>query len=163
MSDEIKNENPEVDAPVTELDIATAVTPEPEKPAAPQAAPQDPSVTQPQVIIQKERGFSHYVGFAILFVLCVCFYFAPGIALTYAINLIPGVTIVGMTSWIICAIFSVVIWLIFKLKIKGFKKSFYFYIGACVLVLAILIGAEVITEQTNVFADLVAMLTGGNI
>lgn len=161
MSDEIKNENPEVDAPVTELDIATAVTPEPEKPAAPQAAPQDPSVTQPQVIIQKERGFAHYVGFAIIFVLCVCFYFAPGIALTYALNLVPGVSLVGMTSWIISAIFSVVVWLIFKLKIKGFKKSFRFYIGACVLVVAILIAAEVLTEQTNVFPDIFAMLTGG--
>lgn len=170
MSEENMNLNNEPESPVTELDVATAVTPEPTpaaKPDAPSAQPtapqQDPSVTQPQVIIQKERGFAHYVGFAILFVLCVCFYFAPGIALTYAINLIPGVTLVGMTSWIICAIFSVVLWLIFKLKIKGFKKSFYFYIGACVLVLAILIGAEVMTEQTNVFADLLTMLTGGDI
>lgn len=158
MSDEMKNEIPEVEAPITELDVATAVTPEPEKPAAPQ---QDPSVTQPQVIIQKERGFAHYVGFAIIFVLCVCFYFAPGIALTYALNLVPGVSLVGMTSWIISAIFSVVVWLIFKLKIKGFKKSFRFYIGVCVLVVAILIAAEVLTEQTNVFPDIFAMLTGG--
>lgn len=163
MSEE--NLNNETEAPVSELDIATAVTPEPEKPAAPQTAqpaPQpDPSVTQPQVIIQKEKGFSHYVGFAIIFVLCVCFYFAPGIALTYALNLVPGVTLVGMTSWILSAIFSVVVWLIFKLKIKGFKKSFYFYIGSCVLVLAILIAAEVLTEQTNVFPDIFAMLAGG--
>ncbi len=158
MSEENQNNIPENDDTLTELDIATAVPPV--EPAAPEA-PKQESVTQPQVIIQKEKGFSHYVGFALIFILCVCFYFAPGIALTYALNLVPGVTLVGMTSWILAAIFSVVVWLIFKLKIKGFKKSFYFYIGSCVLVLAILIAAEVLTEQTNVFGDILAMLAGG--
>lgn len=166
MSEENQNINNEVEAPVTELDITAA--PQPAAPVAepavkpePVAAKPEPSVTQPQVIIQKEKGFAHYVGFAIIFVLCVCFYFAPGIALTYALNLVPGVTLVGMTSWILSAIFSVIVWLIFKLKIKGFKKSFYFYIGCCVFVVALLIGAEVLTEQTNVFADIFAMLAGG--
>ncbi len=164
MSEENQNIH-EDEAPVSELDIVTAIpepaTPDATTPAAEPAVKPEPSVTQPQVIIQKEKGFAHYVGFAIIFVLCVCFYFAPGIALTYAINLVPGVTLVGMTSWIISAIFSLVVWLIFKLKIKGFKKSFYFYIGSCVLVLAILIAAEILTEQTNVFADIFAMLAGG--
>lgn len=164
MSEENQNLNKEVEEPISELDIVGSIpeTATPTSPAAePTATQPDMSTTQPQVIIQKEKGFAHYVGFAIIFVLCVCFYFAPGIALTYALNLVPGVTLVGMTSWIISAIFSVVVWLIFKLKIKGFKKSFYFYIGSCVLVLAILIGAEVLTEQTNVFADIFAMLAGG--
>jgi len=132
----------------------------PVEPAAEQSY--EPSMTQPQVIVQKERGFSHYVGFALLCVLCICFYFAPGIALTYAIDLIPGVSLGAMAAWVFSAVLSVVVWLIFKLKIKGFKKSFYVYIGVCVLVVAILIAAEILTEQTGVFANIAAMLTGAN-
>jgi len=132
-------------------------------PVEPMAEPAyDPSMTQPQVIVQKERGFSHYVGFALLCVLCICFYFAPGIALTYAIDLIPGVSLGAMAAWVFSAVLSIVVWLIFKLKIKGFKKSFYVYIGVCVLVVAILIAAEILTEQTGVFANIAAMLTGAN-
>lgn len=119
-------------------------------------------MTQPQVIVQRERGFSHYVGFALLCVLCILFYFAPGIALTYVINMIPGVSLGAMAAWVFSAVLSVVVWLIFKLKIKGFKKSFYVYIGVCVLVVAILIAAEILTEQTGVFANIAAMLTGAN-
>ena len=47
-----------------------------------------------------------------------------------------------------------------ELKIKGFKKSFYFYIGLCVVVLAALIAIEVLTENLNVFSSIFALLTG---
>ena len=57
---------------------------------------------------------------------------------------------------------SVIAWVIFKLKIKGFKKSFYFYIGLCVLVTILLIVIEVLTEETNVFANIFALLCGAN-
>ena len=113
---------------------------------------------EPQVIIQKERGFAHYVGFALLCVLYICFFFLPGIALTFGVSrLVP---LPGAAGWIFSAILSFVIWLVFKLKIKGFKKSFYFYIGLCVVVLAILIAIEVLTDNLNVFSSIFALLTG---
>ena len=127
------------------------------EPAAETYAAPEETVTQPQVIIQKERGFSHYVGFALLSVLCVCFYFLPGIAITYAVSCIVDLT--AAAAWIFSAILSVVAWFVFKMKIKGFKKSFYWYIGLCVVILLILIAIQVIAD-VNVFAGILALLTG---
>ena len=159
MSEELNNENVEnaAPAPAVEEQAPTAEAPvqEAPAPAEPESAP---SMTQPQVIVQKERGFSHYVGFALLCVLCIVFFFIPGIALTFGVSRL--VTLNGAAAWIFSAILSFIIWLIFKLKIKGFKKSFYFYIGLCVVVLAILIAIEVLTENMNVFSSIFALLTG---
>ena len=116
-----------------------------------------PDMTQPQIIVQKERGFAHYVGFALLCVLCIGFFFMPGIAITYGVSRL--VTLNGAAAWIFSAILSVIAWVIFKIKIKGFKKSFYWYIGLCVVVLALLIFIEVVTEA-NVFANIIALLCG---
>jgi hypothetical protein len=110
--------------------------------------------------VQRERGFAHYVGFALLCVLCIAFYFIPGIALTFAISLIPGISLGAVAAWTFSAIFSVIAWAIFKLKIKGIKKSFYFYIGLCVFVTILLIAIEILTEETNVFAKIVSLLCG---
>lgn len=160
MSDEIKNENTtETTTPVTESTVVEpAVEPAAVEPAAEPAQEVEPSATQPQIIVQKERGFSHYVGFALLCVLCICFFFMPGIALTFGVSRLVALN--GAAAWIFSAILSVIIWLIFKLKVKGFKKSFYFYIGLCVVVLALLIAIEVLTEKLNVFASIFALLTG---
>jgi hypothetical protein len=98
------------------------------------------------------------VGFALLCVLCICFFFMPGIALTFGVSRLVDLN--GAAAWIFSAILSLIIWLIFKLKVKGFKKSFYFYIGLCVVVLALLIAIEVLTEKLNVFASIFALLTG---
>ena len=139
---------------------ANPSSPAPE-PAAMEAAPAEaeaPAPTQPQIIVQKERGFSHYVGFAFLCVLCICFFFMPGIALTFGVSRLVALN--GAAAWIFSAILSFIIWLIFKLKVKGFKKSFYFYIGLCVVVLALLTIIEVVTEKTNVFSSIFALLTG---
>jgi hypothetical protein len=46
------------------------------------------------------------------------------------------------------------------MKIKGFKKSFYFYIGLCVLISLLLVVIEILTEETNVFAKIVSLLCG---
>lgn len=161
MSEEnLNNEvQPEAaEAPVS-ADATTQVAPT-EAPVS--EVPQEPAPAaepeEPQVIIQKERGFAHYVGFALLCVLCICFFFMPGIALTFGVSrLVP---LPGAAAWIFSAILSFVIWLVFKLKIKGFKKSFYFYIGLCVVVLAILIAIEVLTDNLNVFSSIFALLTG---
>ena len=166
MSEELNNENVE-NAAAESVPVQEAAPVEQAAPVEETTAPVDasagsateaPSVTQPQVIVQRERGFAHYVGFALLCVLCVCFFFMPGIALTFGVSRL--VTLNGAAAWIFSAILSFVLWLIFKLKIKGFKKSFYFYIGLCVVVLAALIAIEVLTENLNVFASIFALLTG---
>lgn len=168
MSEELNNENDENAA--AKASTGAATDPIPVEQAAPAeetvasaddssaSATEAPSVTQPQVIVQRERGFAHYVGFALLCVLCICFFFMPGIALTFGVSRL--VSLNGAAAWIFSAILSFVIWLIFKLKIKGFKKSFYFYIGLCVVVLAALIAIEVLTENLNVFSSIFALLTG---
>ena len=166
MSEELNNENVEnaaaEGAPVQESAPVEQAAPVEETVAPVDAsagsATEAPSVTQTQVIVQRERGFAHYVGFALLCVLCICFFFMPGIALTFGVSRL--VSLNGAAAWIFSAILSFVIWLIFKLKIKGFKKSFYFYIGLCVVVLAALIAIEVLTENLNVFASIFALLTG---
>ena len=158
--EEIKNEQP-VEEPATIAQPA-----EPVSDATPAEIPQEgefeqpaytPDMTQPQIIVQKERGFAHYVGFALLCVLCIGFFFMPGIAITYGVSRL--VTLNGAAAWIFSAILSVIAWVIFKIKIKGFKKSFYWYIGLCVVVLALLIFIDVVTEA-NVFANIIALLCG---
>ena len=166
MNEENQNENvatPEQaveQAPATETTVASEAPTAVAEPAAEAAAEAPkPECEEPQIIIQKERGFAHYVGFALLCVLCICFFFIPGIALTFGVSrLVP---LPGAAAWIFSAILSFVIWLIFKLKIKGFKKSFYWYIGLCGVVLAILIAIEVLTEKLAVFGSISALLLGG--
>lgn len=136
--------------PTTEGYVAPAA----EEYAAPAA---EESVTQPQVIIQKERGFAHYVGFALLCVLCICFFFLPGIAITYAVSC--AVDLTAAAAWIFSSILSVIVWLVFKMKISGFKKSFYWYIGLCVVIFLILITIQVAADY-NIFSGILALLTG---
>ena len=169
MSEELNNQNnaePQVDASVNEIPateeqapIETSTVPVEPDTAEPAAEPAT-AATQPQVIVQRERGFAHYVGFALLCVLCIAFFFMPGIALTFAISLIPGISLGAIAAWTFSAIFSVIAWVIFKLKIKGIKRSFYFYIGLCVLVTILLTVIEVLTEETNVFSKIFSMLCG---
>ncbi|MCQ2062293.1 MAG: hypothetical protein MJY99_03040 [Fibrobacter sp.] len=160
MSEELNNEQPvqepEQNATVDQAVEQPAVEPTAEAVVEPAAEPAaEPA--QPQVIVQKERGFSHYVGFALLSVLCICFFFLPGIAITFGVSC--AVDLSAAAAWIFSAILSVIAWLVFKMKIKGFKKSFYWYIGLCVLVLAILIAIQVMTE-VSVFANILTLLTG---
>ena len=170
MSEEMKNEEEKVvetpaeatSATATDAPAETTVSATAEPAVETTAEPAQPAIseTQPQIIVQKERGFAHYVGFALLCVLCIVFYFIPGIAISFAINQIPGVNLGAVAAWALSAIFSVIAWFIFKLKIKGFKKSFYFYIGLCVVVFALLIAIEVLTENYNVFSSIFGMLMG---
>lgn len=168
MSEENQNNNEEI---VTQLDVETAATPEASsvEPVAGESAERaatrenvavEPTPTEPQIIIQRERGFAHYVGFALLSVICICFFFAPGIAITFGVS--RGVELNPAAAWIFSAILSFVLWLVFKMKIKGFKKSFYAYIALCVVVTAGLIAAEVLTENYNVFANIFTLLIGAN-
>lgn len=164
MSEELNEKETTAEAPAEVAPVVEAETaPAPEAETVPQEGAVEEAVatpTQPQVIVQRERGFSHYVGFALLSVLCICFYFMPGIAITFAISLIPGISLGAVAAWTFSAIFSVIAWAIFKMKIKGFKKSFYFYIGLCVLISILLVVIEILTEETNVFAKIVSLLCG---
>lgn len=184
MSEELENkvtepventpsESPETTAPVTEPAAETATEPATEPVAASSEPEQEPQVEpaetsyatgayeQPQIIIQRERGFSHYVGFALISVLCICFFFIPGIAVTFLVSLIPGVALGAIAAWTFSAILSFIAWLIFKIKISGFKRSFLVYIGLCIVVLALLVAIEVLTEA-NVFSRIIALLSGAD-
>ena len=166
MSEELNEIETTAEAPAEVAPVVeTETAPAPEAETVPQEGAVEEAVatpTQPQVIVQRERGFSHYVGFALLSVLCICFYFMPGIAITFAISLIPGISLGAVAAWTFSAIFSVIAWAIFKMKIKGFKKSFYFYIGLCVLITILLVVIEILTEETNVFARIFSLLCGAS-
>ena len=166
MSEELNEKETTAEAPAEVAPVVeTETAPAPEAETVPQEGAVEEAVatpTQPQVIVQRERGFSHYVGFALLSVLCICFYFMPGIAITFAISLIPGISLGAVAAWTFSAIFSVIALAIFKMKIKGFKKSFYFYIGLCVLISILLVVIEILTEETNVFAKIVSLLCGAS-
>ena len=106
-----------------------------------------------------EKGFAHYVGFALLSALFIIFFFMPGITASFLINKLA--TLPGTAIWILSAVFSVIIWAMFKLKIKGFKKASLFYIGFCGLVFVILIlianmsSAEIFTGETGILEILI--------
>lgn len=114
---------------------------------------------KPQVIIQHERGISYYVGFALLTVLAICFFFIPGISLVYIVSCIAAIS--APVAWIFAALLSVIVWFIFKLKIKGFKKSFFWYIGLCVLVSVILVSLTVLTSY-QILSGIFSLLIGGS-
>ncbi len=114
---------------------------------------------KPQVIIQHERGVSYYVGFALLTVLAICFFFIPGISLVYLVSCIAAIS--APVAWIFAALLSVIVWFIFKLKIKGFKKSFFWYIGLCVLVSIILVSLTVLTSY-QILSGIFSLLVGGS-
>ena len=158
MNEENKIDQEETQTVATAPETEAVAEPAPVAEPQPVEEPTPQPAEEPQVIVQKERGFAHYVGFALLCVLCICFFFMPGIALTFGVSRLVALN--GAAAWIFSAIFSFVVWLIFKLKIKGFKKSFYWYIGLCVVMLAILIAIEVLTENLNVFSSIFALLTG---
>ena len=73
-----------------------------------------------QVIIKKDRGLAYYVGFALLVVLSVAFFFLPGIAITFAVSRLVDLN--TSAAWIFSSILSFGVWLIFKMKVKGFER-----------------------------------------
>ena len=138
-------------------EVLTAEAPKPEVSA--EQPKEETKPQEPQVIIQKERDLSHYVGFALLTVLSIVFFFIPGIALVYLVSCLAAIT--APVAWIFAAILSVIVWLIFKLKIKGFKKSFFWYIGLCALISIILVSLSVFTSY-QVLSGIFALLIGGS-
>ena len=112
-----------------------------------EAKPQKPS--EPQVVIQKEKGFTYYVGFGILFVLGLFLFFVPGLVITYGVNcLVGGLPVTAV--WLFSAILSIILWIVFKMKIKGFKKTFYWYLGLAILLLAAFVTIDFANEGHNV-------------
>lgn len=156
----------ENESKIQDAEIVAVTTPEqnslpPEK-SPDETAPAEnaaPQKEEPKIIVKHERGVSHYVGFALLTVLAICFFFIPGISLVYLVNLLNPVS--ATTAWIFAALLSVIVWFIFKLKIRGFKKSFLWYIGLCVLISAILISLSVFTS-CKIFGGIFSLLVGGS-
>lgn len=110
-----------------------------------------------QVIIKKDRGLAYYVGFALLVVLSVAFFFLPGIAITFAVSRLVDLN--TSAAWIFSTILSFGVWLIFKLKIKGFEKSFHSYLVLCVICLVAMFAIQFITDY-NIISEVIALLVG---
>ena len=110
-----------------------------------------------QVIVKKDRGLAYYVGFALLVVLSMAFFFMPGIAITFAVSRIAALNTTA--AWVFSAILSFIVWLLFKMKIKGFEKSFHWYLVLCVICLVAMFAIQFITEY-NILSDVVALLIG---
>lgn len=154
----------ENESKIQDAEIVSVKSPEEENQASQTPAEnpepkQDAKEAPPQVIIQHERGVSYYVGFALLTVLAICFFFIPGISLVYIVSCIAAIS--APVAWIFAALLSVIVWFIFKLKIKGFKKSFLWYIGLCVLISVILVSLTVLTSY-QILGGIFALLIGGS-
>jgi hypothetical protein len=111
----------------------------------------------PQVIIKKDRGLAYYVGFALLVILSFAFFFMPGITITFAVSRIAPLTM--SAAWVFSTILSFGVWLIFKMKIKGFEKSFHTYLVLCVICLVALFAIQFITDY-SILSEVVALLIG---
>ena len=110
-----------------------------------------------QVIIKKDRGLAYYVGFAMLVVLSVAFFFLPGITITFAVSRLVDLN--TSAAWVFSTILSFGVWLIFKLKIKGFEKSFHSYLVLCVVCLIAMFAIQFITDY-NIISEVIALLIG---
>ena len=110
-----------------------------------------------QVIIKKDRGLAYYVGFALLVVLSFAFFFMPGITITFAVSRIASLNTTA--AWVFSAILSFIVWLLFKMKIKGFEKSFHWYLVLCVICLVSMFAIQFITEY-NIISEVIALLVG---
>lgn len=110
-----------------------------------------------QVIIKKDRGLAYYVGFALLVVLSVAFFFLPGIAITFAVSRLVDLN--TSAAWIFSTILSFGVWLIFKMKVKGFERSFHSYLVLCVICLVAMFAIQFITNY-NIISEVIALLVG---
>lgn len=110
-----------------------------------------------QVIVKKDRGLAYYVGFALLVVLSMAFFFMPGIAITFAVSRIAALNTTA--AWVFSAILSFIVWLLFKMKIKGFEKSFHWYLVLCVICLIAMFAIQFITEY-NIISEVISLLIG---
>lgn len=157
-----ENENKIQDAEILSTTPAPDASQEIQSEVLTAEAPQEESPKEeakPQVIVKKERDLSHYVGFALLTVLSIIFFFIPGVTLVYLVSCLAAIT--APVAWIFAAILSVIVWIIFKLKIKGFKKSFFWYIGLCALISIILVSLSVFTSY-QILSGIFALLIGGS-
>ena len=110
-----------------------------------------------QVIIKKDRGLAYYVGFALLVVISFAFFFMPGITITFAVSRIAALNTTA--AWVFSAILSFIVWLLFKMKIKGFEKSFHCYLVLCVVCLVAMFAIQFATDY-NVISEVIALLAG---
>ena len=110
-----------------------------------------------QVIVKKDRGLAYYVGFALLVVLSFAFFFLPGITITFAVSRLVDLN--TSAASVFSSILSFGVWLIFKLKIKGFEKSFHSYLVLCVICLVAMFAIQFITDY-NVISEVIALLVG---
>ena len=164
MSEEIKNEVP-AQEPTTESEVKTEAKAEvnqtsfesTEELVNPLTGEEEQTSIGSQVIIKKDRGLAYYVGFALLVVLSVAFFFLPGIAITFAVSRLVDLN--TSAAWIFSSILSFGVWLIFKMKVKGFERSFHSYLVLCVICLVAMFAIQFITNY-NIISEVIALLVG---
>lgn len=149
--------NPIQETPVIEeAEIATPSAPEVISEVTPESKEFQP--TAPQVIVEKEKGFAYYVGFAFLTVLGLTFFFMPGISIVYLVHQINPLN--APTAWIFAAVLSIILWILFKFKISGIVRATYFYLCFCLLIFAVLVVIYFTSQTGNIFGNILAMLLG---
>lgn len=129
--------------------------------AAPAGDPSAPAAsapeTKPQVIVKQEYSAAHYIGIAFITVCAVLLYFMPGIAVVFGVSKVTELS--APAAWLFAAIFSVILWFLFWIKLRGFKRSLYLYLAFCTAVFiafAVLQG----TGKADIFHGVVRLLLG---
>ncbi|SHM01042.1 hypothetical protein [Fibrobacter sp. UWB7] len=144
-----KNKEPKSNSPYKQFKPETYVNP--------MTGEEEQTTIGSQVIVKKDRGLAYYVGFALLVVLSFAFFFLPGITITFAVSRLVDLN--TSAAWVFSSILSFGVWLIFKLKIKGFEKSFHSYLVLCVICLVAMFAIQFITDY-NIISEVIALLVG---
>ncbi|MFA6341922.1 MAG: hypothetical protein WCX75_03595 [Fibrobacteraceae bacterium] len=129
--------------------------------APPEVVSEPIATTQPMVIVETERGFAHYAGIAFLTVLAVFTFFVPGISVVYLVSQLVDIN--APAAWIFSAIFSLILWIGFKLKIHGIVKATAIYLAFCSVILCILFIIYFMTDTGNIFGNISDMLFGKSV
>ncbi len=148
--------NPEENKPQEDLPVSETPVSEIPTETTPVSADTPEVKTQPELQVIVEKGVAHYVGFAFIVLFSVFFFFIPGISFTYLLSQV--VTLEPSAVWILAAIFSVILWLILKLKIKGLKRATYIYLAFCIFIFALLVLIYVLNKDSNLFSGIFGCL-----
>jgi uncharacterized MAPEG superfamily protein len=119
------------------------------------------TTAKPVVIVETEKSFAHYAGIAFLTVLAVFTFFVPGVAIVYLVSQITDIN--APAAWIFSAILSLILWIGFKLKVKGLVRTTVFFLGFCTLILGLLFVIYFTSDTGNIFGNMANMLSGKSV
>jgi hypothetical protein len=87
---------------------------------------------------------------------CIHF-FCPGVAIVYLVSQITDIN--APAAWIFSAILSLILWIGFKLKVKGLVRTTVFFLGFCTLILGLLFVIYFTSDTGNIFGNMANMLS----